>query len=177
MQQHSILFYYFVILIMSNTVKYKLEEFADADESILIGIISSVPDYTICWFMNRQLNLNLCRTADVKMELIKKHNRSTGPDLFTAQEDEVNNDHNFSSHHVFKYIDDQDFSDYYLIGNKGTHTFLDPILKRVSYFLEVKGKNAENADKLVFDLNAIEPVEMAYLIGRESIINKLQLLV
>lgn len=162
---------------MSNTIKYKLEDFADADESVLIGIISSAPDYTICWYMNKQLNLNLCRTADVKMELIKKINKTSGPNLFTAQEDDVKDDINFSSHHVFKFIDEQDFSDYYLIGNKGTHTFLDPVLKRVSYFLEVKGNNAENADKLVFDLNTIEPVEMAFLIGRESIINKLQLLV
>jgi hypothetical protein len=52
---------------------------------------------------------------------------------------------------------------------------LEPHLKRVTYFFEVNGMKAENKEQLIADLNAIEPIEMAYFIGKESIINKLHL--
>ena len=61
--------------------------------------------------------------------------------------------------------------------NKGTRINLEAQLKRVTYFLEISGVVAENSEKIIFDLNAIEPIEMAYIIGKESLINKLQLLV
>jgi hypothetical protein len=87
----------------------------------------------------------------------------------------VNEAFNVSEHHVFKFIDEQFYSDYYFITNKGTRLTLEPQLKRVTYFFEINGMKAENAEQIIFDLNAIEPIEMAYLIGKESIINKLQL--
>jgi len=160
---------------MSTTIKYKLEDFEADDESILIGIISSAPDYTVCWHINKHLKIDLRRCEDVHLQLIKKTKKNTAPDLFTSQVEELKSELNVSAHHVFKYIDEQLFSDYYFIANKGTRTNLDLQLKRISYFLEVNGIKADNAEQLMFDLNAIEPIEMAYLIGRESIINKLQL--
>lgn len=162
---------------MSNTIKYKLDDFAEDDDCILIGIISSAPDYTVCWHINNQLQLNLCRSADVKLELVKKQKKAPEPDLFSVQYEAPLEQTNSSAHHVFKFMDEQFFSDYYLIANKGTRLNLEPSLKRVTYFLEVKGIKAENPEQLVFDLNTIEPIELAYLIGKESIINKLQLLV
>lgn len=160
---------------MSNTVKYKLDDFAEADESVLIGIISSAPDYTVCWHINKQLELNLCRCTDVKIELVQRLKKSTSPDLFSTQTKDDDESISHSLHHAYKFIDEQFFSDYYLIANKGSSINLEPQLKRVTYFFEVTGMKAENADQLVFDLNTIETIEMAYLIGKESIINKLQL--
>lgn len=163
---------------MSNTIKYKLDDFTEAEECVLIGIISSAPDYTICWHINKQLNLNLCRCADVKLEVIQKSKKEALPDLFSDQDQIANQDlSSFSAHHAFKFIDEQFFSDYYLIANKGTRLNLEPQLKRVSYFFEINGIKSEDADQFLFELNAIEPIEMAYVIGKESIINKLQLLV
>ena len=58
---------------MSTTIKYKLDDFAEANESILIGIISSSPDYTVCWHINKQLQINLSRCADLKFDVIQKN--------------------------------------------------------------------------------------------------------
>jgi hypothetical protein len=160
---------------MSNTVKYKLDDFAEAEDCILIGIISSSPDYTVCWHINKQFQINLSRCPDVKLNITKKDKKEATIDLFSEQVENVNKAFNVSEHHVFKFIDEQFYSDYYFITNKGTRLTLEPQLKRVTYFFEINGMKAENAEQIIFDLNAIEPIEMAYLIGKESIINKLQL--
>jgi hypothetical protein len=160
---------------MSNPIKYKLDDFTSDDECILIGIISSVPDYTICWHINKQLEINLSRGPDVKFALVQKSKPLFQPDLFTTQVDNELEMQRFSLHHVFKFEDEAFYSNYFLIGNKGSQTNLEPQLKKVNYFFEVNGIKAENADQLIFDLNVIEPIEMAYLIGKVSIINKLQL--
>jgi hypothetical protein len=162
---------------MSNTIKYKLEEFAASDESILIGIVSSSPDYTVCWHINKQLQIDLSRVNDLKFEHIKKNKKTFELDLFSEQNKPIDSEENFSKHHVFKFLDEQLYSEYFFIANKGTLATLDPQLKKVSYFLEVCGTKSENAEQIVFDLNTIEPIQMAYLIGKESIINKLQLLI
>ena len=162
---------------MSTTIKYKLDDFAEANESILIGIISSSPDYTVCWHINKQLQINLSRCADLKFDVIQKNKKETLPDLFSEQEDLSVQEPAYSVHHVFKFLNEQLFCDYYLIVNKGSRVNLEPQLKKVTYFLEINGVNAENTEQIIFDLNAIEPIEMAYLIGKESIINKLQLLI
>jgi hypothetical protein len=160
---------------MSNTIKHKLDDLAGEDECVLIGIISSALDFTVCWHINKQLNINLSRTEDIKFEVINKSKKIFVPDLFTREEKTQTQEKIFSHHHVFKYLDDNLFSDYFFIVNKGTSLNLEPQLKKVNYFLEINGKNAENAEQLIFDLNAIEPIEMAYIIGKESIINKLHL--
>jgi hypothetical protein len=160
---------------MSITTKYKLDDFTSDDESILIGIISSAPDYTVCWHINKQLELNLSRCNDVKLALVQKSKPLFQPDLFNSKIEDALEMQHFSLHHVFKFEDVQFYSNYFFIANKGSQTNLEPQLKKVNYFLEVNGMKAENADQLIFDLNAIEPIEIAYLIGKESIINKLQL--
>jgi hypothetical protein len=162
---------------MSTTIKYKLDDFAEANESILIGIISSAPDYTVCWHINNQLQINLSRCVDLKFDVIQKNKKEVLPDLFSAQENLSVQEPAYSEHHVFKYFNEQLFCDYYLIVNKGTRVNLEPQLKKVTYFLEISGADTENIEQIIFDMNAIEPIEMAYLIGKESIINKLQLLI
>ncbi len=162
---------------MSTTTKYKLDDFAETDDSMLIGIISSAPDYTICWHINKQLQINLSRCDDIKFDVLEKNKKVTTPDLFSSETKTVNAALSYSAHHLFKYIDEQLFSEYYFIVNKGTRINLEPQLKRVTYFFEINGVIAENTEQIVFDLNAIEPIELAYVIGKESLINKLQLLV
>lgn len=164
---------------MSNTIKYKLDDFTADEESILIGIISSAPDYNICWHINKQLQINLSRCADIEIKIVNKKKPEATPDLFTDQEEKETEKkiQDNSLHHVFKYSDEQLYSDYFFIANKGSKSNLEPQLKKVNFFFEVTGIKAENPDQLIFDLNAIEPIEMAYLIGKESIINKLQLLI
>ena len=162
---------------MSNTTKFKLDDIAEAQETLLIGIISSAPDYTVCWHINKQLHINLSRCENLKFSALQKSKKVSLPDLFSAEEKENNAETDHSEHHLFKFIDEQLFSDYYFMVNKGTRINLEAQLKRVTYFLEISGVVTENSEKIIFDLNAIEPIEMAYIIGKESLINKLQLLV
>jgi hypothetical protein len=162
---------------MSNTIKYKLDDFENAEECVLIGIISSAPDYSVCWHINKQLELNLSRAKDISFATVNKSKKEALPNLFSEHVEDKIVDTNISLHHVFKYLDEYNYCDYFFIANKGTLVNLEPSLKRVNYFLEIIGNNTEIAEELVFSLNAIEPIEMAYLIGTESIINKLQLLV
>jgi hypothetical protein len=83
----------------------------------------------------------------------------------------------FSEHHAFKYHDESLYSEYFLIANKGTKANLEPALKKVNYFFEIVGVQSQHAEQLVFSISSLEPVSMAYLIGEESIINKLKLII
>jgi hypothetical protein len=162
---------------MSQTTKYKLDDFLPAEDCALIGIVSSAPAYNLCWHLNKQLNIELFRCPDINFEIVQKAKKYNGPDLFQQEEEIVSEHKTFSLHHGFKYNDESLYSDYYLISNKGTLVNLEPSLKKVNYFFEIVGTQSQQAEQLVFLLNSIEPVSMAYLIGQESIINKLKLII
>lgn len=160
---------------MSNTTKYKLDDFEEANDCVLIGIVSSAPDYTICWHLNKLFQINLYRCEDVEIELLSKQKKETAIDLFSDQSIEINQEKKISSHHIYKFDDEQFYSEYYLISNKGTQIYLDPALKKVNYFFEIAGLKSENHEQLIFELNSIEPISLAYFIKNESLVNKLQL--
>ncbi|HRG59656.1 MAG TPA: IPExxxVDY family protein [Bacteroidia bacterium] len=160
---------------MSNLTKYKLDEFEETNDAVIIGIVSSAPDYTLCWHINKLLQVNMFRCKDIKIELISKIKKSQVINLFSDEvKDEIENTH-LSFHHAFKYIDEQFFSEYYLITNKGTQGFIENSLKKVNYFFEINGIKSENHEQLVFDLNSVEIIELAYFIGNESLISKFQI--
>jgi hypothetical protein len=115
---------------MSNTTKFKLDDIAEAQETLLIGIISSAPDYTVCWHINKQLHINLSRCADIKFSALQKNKKVSLPDLFSSEEKADNTETDHSEHHLFKFIDEQLFSDYYFMVNKGTRINLEAQLKR-----------------------------------------------
>jgi hypothetical protein len=162
---------------MSNTIKYKLEDFAESNECVLIGIVSSVPDYTICWHINKLLNINLYRCADAEIEMIQKSKKHDPIDLFSAEIDQTKETKSYSSHHIYKFYDEQFYSEYYFLANKGTQLHLDASLKKVNYFLEIVGMKSENFEQLIFELNSIEPISLAYFISHESLLNKLKLVI
>lgn len=160
---------------MSNFTKYKLDDFEETNDSVLIGIVSSAPDYNICWHINKLLQLKLYRCDDIKIELASKVKKSPVIDLFSAELADETEPQNFSMHHAFKFIDEQFYSEYYLISNKGTQGYLENSLKKVNYFFEINGVKSENHEQLIFELNTIEPIELAYFIRSESLISKFQI--
>lgn len=162
---------------MSNLTKHKLDDFLPAEDCALIGIVSSAPAYYLCWHLNKYLKLKLYRCKDISFEIIQKTKKFNGPDLFQQEAEIVSESKVFSEHHAFKYHDESLYSEYFLIANKGTKANLDPALKKVNYFFEIVGVQSQHAEQLVFSISSLEPVSMAYLIGEESIINKLKLII
>lgn len=164
---------------MATIKKFTLEEFDDNDACLLIGIISSSPDFTLCWHINKHLNLNLKRIhKEIEIPLAKLPKKAQPPDLFNEIIEDNTPTQNISSHTFFKCSNEAFYTDYFMITNKGSKAFLVPDNKKVNYFLEIKGPKAEeDADELLFAINAIEVIEMAYLIDIKSLTSKLQLII
>ncbi len=156
---------------MTGIVKHKLSE--SEEESTLIAIVSSSPGYSLCWHMNKLLQWNLYRTKDCAIEIIEKKNQKLKvQNLFSEENDFVNQGKEYSIHQAFKYSDEAQFIDYYFMSNKGSKTYLEPIHKKVSFFLEIFGNHTESPEELIFKLNTLDIVDLAFIIPQESIINK-----
>lgn len=101
--------------------KYHLRVDFDFEFS-LICIISSLKDYRLCWSLNRLLNIELSRQADLAVTNPKKRQES----FFN----------------LFQYEDQINFLHYFLIANKASGAYLLPELKQVDYLLMLKGDSA-----------------------------------
>ena len=123
---------------MSKTVlSFEIE--LDVD---LFCIISSVRDYRLCWMINKILNFNFIRQADIEINNQKKRT--------------------LSYFNLYLHEDELDRSKYYIVANKSLGEFLIPELKQVDYFMMVDDQSG-SLDKnellsLMKNIAAIEAV-------------------
>jgi hypothetical protein len=124
-------------------------------EFTLVGISCHSKDYRLCWKINQTLNIDLVRTED--LEIYKKS---------------IVNSHSF-----YKYIDDDNYLEYYLISNRGDNGFLIPEQKKVDFFLMVKGNFSENhTNDIICKINTLSLVLTSFSINLNSLKSKQNLL-
>ena len=99
-----------------KTLDFDLEDHIDFD---LIGIICAFKDYRLCFEINQTLGIELKKANDLEIKLEKKG--STG--VFS----------------VYQYVNSDD-EQYYLVCNKGNHTWFIPEQKHVDYFIMIRNR-------------------------------------
>lgn len=161
------------------TKKITLENSVNNSDGYTIGILTSMAGYTLCWYINKLLKLNLKREKDLSIILVKQKTKISAPSLFDEMVIETNTENkNESLHVVYKYEDKSLFTNFYLIENKGTKALLMAENKQVSYFFTLENFPSEYIkEELLFQLNSIEAIEMAYEMAEYSLIDSLQLAV
>ncbi len=124
---------------------------------VLTGIISSLPDYRLCWYLNGVLALNFAKAQDIAITL---------PELHIQQ--------SFSR---FVFEEEITMSAFWVIQNKAAGNFLLPELKQVDYLFMIKGnyyrtkiRSIEKLLKSIMEIQAIIPIDTSQLKNGDRLI-------
>ena len=124
---------------------------------VLIAVTTSLKDYRICYLINRYLNFNFVKTADLAVEMAPNR----GPVYFSR----------------YTYSWETTETDFYFIANKGTDGYLIPEMRKTDYFLMIKNYiDDADVDNLVSSLNKIAEIVAAVKIEPKKIKSRENLL-
>jgi hypothetical protein len=98
-------------------LEFDVEDHLDFE---VTGIICAYKDYRLCYEISKALQVEFRRTEDLELRLERKH--STGW---------------FS---LYQYIS-SDEEEFYLLSNKGNHTWFVPEQKHIDYFLVIRNRS------------------------------------
>jgi len=119
---------------------HKLKDFYP-DEFQLIVIAAHQSDYRLTWALNKKMNWNLKKTADLKIR-----------DSRTSQQQ-----------HFARYaFHDQQGMDVHLIGNKSQQGFLIPSLTNIDFLLKVSHMDDEKIHQIIQRIRQIDFVITAF---------------
>ena len=124
---------------------------------VLIAVTTSLKDYRICFLINKYLNFNFVKTADLAVDI------NQSPELV----------------YFSKYADHWEASatDFYFIANKGSDGYLVPEMNKTDYFLMIKNYiDEEDLDRLISGLNKIPEIVAAVKIDPKKIKSRENLL-
>jgi hypothetical protein len=124
---------------------------------VLIAVTTSLKDYRICYLINKCLNFNFTKTADLEIDIFP----GAGPSYFS----------------LYIYNWEASETDFYFIGNKGSDGYLIPEMKKADYFLMVKNYIDEtDLENLISALNRIPEIVTAIKIDPKKIKSRENLL-
>ena len=124
---------------------------------VLVAVTTSLKDYRICFLINKYLNFNFIKTADLAVDI------NQSPELV----------------YFSKYTDhwEATATDFYFIANKGSDGYLVPEMNKTDYFLMVKNYiDEEDLDRLISGLNKIPEIVAAVKIDPKKIKSRENLL-
>ena len=141
------------MILNRKTLKFEIDL-----DFVLIAITTSLKDYRICHHINKHLNFNFLKMADLEVDLLQG---SGGPVFFS----------------LYEYHWEASETDFYFIANKGSDGYLVPEMRKADYFLMVKNYiDNEDLDKLVTALNRIPEIVAAVKIDPKKIKSRENLL-
>ena len=124
---------------------------------VLIAITTSLKDYRICCLINKYLNFNFSKSADLEVDILQ----GAEPVFFS----------------LYQYHWEASETDFYFIANKGSDGYLVPEMRRADYFLMIKNYiDDDDLDKLVSSLNRIPEIVAAVKIDPKKIKSRENLL-
>jgi len=122
----------------------------------LLGIITPMRAYRLCWFLNKQLEMNLEREEDLLLK--------------NEQDEEM-----FFPKYYF-YIEESE-TDFYLLGNKGTDGFLIPEQKEIDFFMLVYNlPDRDGGAALAKKIKTLQEVQSAFTMDPRKLRSKENLL-
>jgi hypothetical protein len=139
-------------------------------EFLLIGIITNVPDYKLCWSLNRTLKIELIKEDDIELPSTQS---AAIPEL-TLDFDEPIIDPKFS---FFRFNNEDDHVDYILVANRSKSFMLIKEEQSVDFFLIIGGIYDEvDVDDLLKKLREDKTVITAFDIDPNKLKSKQNLL-
>jgi hypothetical protein len=140
------------VILSRKTLKFEIDL-----DFVLIAITTSLKDYRICHLINKNLNFNFLKNADLEVDILP----GAGPVFFS----------------IYNYHWEASETDFYFIGNKGSDGYLIPEMKKADYFLMIKNYiDDDDLDKLVTTLNRIPEIVAAVKIDPKKIKSRENLL-
>ena len=138
---------------------------------LLIGILSTVPDYKLCWGMNRALKLNLNREKD--LELLLKNNEEESDLTLSFEHPELL--YQFSK---FGYYNEVTHIRYTVVANKSNSRLLIREEQSVDYFLLVDGLYGDEklSEDMIKKLRKQKEIVTAYTIDPNTLKSKQNLI-
>lgn len=127
---------------------------------VLIGIISSARDFTLAWYLNKFLDIELKKQDDINYQFLK-------------------NDNFFISNYIFE----SDYSIIRLLKNRATEflnikkPYLLPELKTYDYFVILNGEFAAYYKDFILKLQQIPEINYTKQIDYEALPSKENLLI
>jgi hypothetical protein len=140
------------VILSRKTLKFEIDL-----DFVLIAITTSLKDYRICHLINKHLNFNFLKSADLEVDILL----GAGPVFFS----------------IYNYHWEASETDFYFIANKGSDGYLVPEMKKADYFLMIKNYiDDDDLDKLVTTLNRIPEIVAAVKIDPKKIKSRENLL-
>ena len=119
----------------------------------LIGLVTSIRQYRLAWFLNQTLGTNLAKDDDLE---------------FTSKRDKREN--HFS---VMSYSDELNKTEYFLISNKEEGQFLLKELKLVDQLLMIRGTYASvEIDEMLDKIGNISTIQTSFSIDPSTLKEK-----
>jgi hypothetical protein len=124
---------------------------------VLIAVTSPLKDYRICYLINKSLNFNFTKNADLSVDI----HHGAEPVLFS----------------IYQYDWETTGTNFYFMANKGSEGYLVPEMKKADYFLLIKNYIDENdLEDLISTLNKIPEIVTAVKIDPKKIKSRENLL-
>jgi len=140
------------VILNRKTLKFEIDL-----DFVLIAITTSLRDYRTCHYINKRLNFNFTKSADLELDLLNAH----GPVYFS----------------IYEYHWEASETDFYFIANKGSDGYLVPEMRKVDYFILIKNYITDiELEKMLADLNKIQEIVAAVKIDPKKIKSRENLL-
>jgi len=124
---------------------------------VLIAVTTSLKDYRICYLINKYLNFNFTKTADLAVDIYP----GSAPVYFS----------------LYTYNWEASETDFFFMSNKGSDGYLIPEMKKADYFLMIKNYiDDTDLEKIISDLNRIPEIVAAVKIDPKKIKSRENLL-
>ena len=144
---------------MASLNKLKLDYELDFK---LIGLFSHAEDFKLCWCINKKMQWQLERTANLPSE-----NEAQSIGLF----DTNTNTETAQGHTMFAHIEEENYIENYLIANLSDAGFLLNDFKQCNYFILMRGESANETEieNVLQSLNDINAISSAFKIDVNAI--------
>ncbi|MBT6438910.1 MAG: IPExxxVDY family protein [Flavobacteriales bacterium] len=138
---------------------------------LLIGILSSVPDYKLCWGINKVLNIVLKKEQDLELQL---HDKEMNDGLkLTFDKPEMT-----PRYSMYTYYNEVTHLRYTVASNRSVSGLLIKEEQSVDFFLVVDGlyDDLKKGDSIVNDLRKQREIITAYKIDPNNLKSKQNLI-
>ncbi len=138
---------------------------------LLIGILSSAPDYKLCWGINKVLNIVLKKEKDLELQL---HNNEKNEGLqLTFEKPEMT-----PQYSMYTYYNEVTHLRYTVASNRSISGLLIKEEQSVDFFLVVEGLHDDlnKGDRIVNDLREQREIITAYKIDPNNLKSKQNLI-
>jgi hypothetical protein len=124
------------------------------EDTRLLGIVSSLKDYQLCWFLNQLFRFNFRMNNEIEIQLTKKQRKYFFP--------------------VYEYGEPSSSLIHYIYNNQHDGEYLLPEFKHLDYLWLLKGDRIEHdqVNSMINSIKTLSGIQMVVELTNEKILNK-----